>query len=100
MEDYGMCVCESHLYLTRYVLCTVCVGVSRTLDSCDTVCMVNINTVSNCLLGKYPLSIVEDLNAEGQMKDNCALSCPLHLTFPMPMPRSRLTTIDHMVHGN
>ena len=40
--------------------------------------MMNINTVSECLLGKYPLSIFEDLNAEGQTKDNYALPCLLH----------------------
>ena len=37
--------------------------------------MMNINTVSECLLGKYPLSILEDLNAEEQTKDNYALPC-------------------------
>ena len=65
-----LCLCD-----LVFVLSTVYVTVSGPLYSCDTVCMMNINTVSECLLGKYPLSIFEDLNAEGQTKDNYALPC-------------------------
>ena len=59
--------------------------------------MMNINTVSECLLGKYPLSIFEDLNAEGQTNDNYALSCLPNANAKV-QTQGLHTTIGHTVH--